>query len=250
MAEVKPNREEMYRVFQLLWFTKEEINFVALKEEVIIVKFGCLEDRSRILSLMPWLFDNCLFSLLPFIKGKEIDSYEFNQYFFWLRIYNVTLEYMNHQTTMEVGKAIGELVAIDWKDRDGSLTEFIRGTRRNGVETVTTNILLNEDREDSKTDTRDDSGQQTQKGKEKGGKEESISTSPLEKRHHKSMRDGMGLFRSKRKRQRGPNGENTNESPSKIARRRFMDNVSPFKAVVGDQPYCPLNLWKHRGILR
>lgn len=27
---------------------------------------------------------------------------------------------------IEVGKAIGELVAIDWKDRDGGWTKFIR----------------------------------------------------------------------------------------------------------------------------
>lgn len=78
MAEEKPNREVVYRVFRSLWFTKEEINFVALKEKVILVKFRSLEDRSRIFNLMPWLFDNCLFSIMPFIKGKEIDSYEFN----------------------------------------------------------------------------------------------------------------------------------------------------------------------------
>ncbi|KAG8497230.1 hypothetical protein CXB51_008424 [Gossypium anomalum] len=100
MAEEKPNREAMYRVFRSLWFIKEEINFVALKEEVIIFKFGYLDDRSRILNLMPWLFDNCLFSMLPFIRDR--------------------------QTTMEVRKAIGKLVAIDWKDRDGAWIEFIR----------------------------------------------------------------------------------------------------------------------------
>ncbi|KAK5811814.1 hypothetical protein PVK06_027187 [Gossypium arboreum] len=32
MATEAPNREAMYRVFQSLWFTKEEIDFVALKE--------------------------------------------------------------------------------------------------------------------------------------------------------------------------------------------------------------------------
>ncbi|KAH1046716.1 hypothetical protein J1N35_037500 [Gossypium stocksii] len=60
-----PNREATYRVFKSIWFTKEEVDFVALKEGVVLVKFGCLEDRSRILNLMPWLFDNCLFSM-PF----------------------------------------------------------------------------------------------------------------------------------------------------------------------------------------
>ncbi|TYI25445.1 hypothetical protein ES332_A05G050600v1 [Gossypium tomentosum] len=64
MASETPNREAMYRVFQSLWYTKQEIDFVALKDGVVIVKFGCLEDCSRILNLAPWLFDRCLFSML------------------------------------------------------------------------------------------------------------------------------------------------------------------------------------------
>ncbi|MFQ6663429.1 hypothetical protein Gotur_030966 [Gossypium turneri] len=61
MAIESLNREAMYRVFKSLWYTKEEVDFVALKEWAVIVKFGCLEDRSNILNLMPWLFDICLF---------------------------------------------------------------------------------------------------------------------------------------------------------------------------------------------
>ncbi|MBA0871711.1 hypothetical protein Goshw_029170 [Gossypium schwendimanii] len=80
-------------VFRLLCFTKEEVNFVAMKEGAIIVKFGCLEDRSRILNLMPWLFDKCLFAMMSFIKGKDIDTYEFNLSSFWLRVYNIPLEH-------------------------------------------------------------------------------------------------------------------------------------------------------------
>ncbi|KAG8495532.1 hypothetical protein CXB51_013393 [Gossypium anomalum] len=108
MAEEKPNREAMYRVFRNLWYTKEEVLFVALKEDIIIVKYGNPEDRSRILNLTPWLFDNCLFTMLPF-----------------LRIYNIRLEYMERQTAIDIGNALGELVAIDWKDKNGGWTEFL-----------------------------------------------------------------------------------------------------------------------------
>ncbi|XP_016669952.1 uncharacterized protein [Gossypium hirsutum] len=125
MAEMKPNREAMYRFFRSLWFTKEDVNFVALNDEVIIVKFGCVEDRSRILNLTPWLFDNCLFSMLPFVKGQAITSYEFNMSPFWLRIYNIPLELMDRSTALDVGTTIGKVVAIDWKDRNGGWTEFM-----------------------------------------------------------------------------------------------------------------------------
>ncbi|MBA0845025.1 hypothetical protein Goarm_023419 [Gossypium armourianum] len=63
MAIEPPNKEAMYRVFKSLWFTKEEVDFVALKEGPI---------------------------------------------------------------ALVIGNAIGELVAIDWKDRNGGWTEFMR----------------------------------------------------------------------------------------------------------------------------
>ncbi|MFQ6623855.1 hypothetical protein Gotur_003658 [Gossypium turneri] len=122
IAKEPPNREAMYRVFKSLWYTKEEVDFVALKEWVVIVKFGCLEDRSRILNLMPWL----LFSMLPFEKGKNIDTYEFWMSPFWLRVYSIPLELMDRQMALDVGNALGEIVEIDWKDRYGGWTEFMR----------------------------------------------------------------------------------------------------------------------------
>ncbi|MBA0871235.1 hypothetical protein Goshw_023077 [Gossypium schwendimanii] len=88
---------------------------------------------------------------------------------------------------------------------------------------------LNEDKEESKIDTMDDSGKMIQKGKENGCEEDSVSNSLLEKRSHKSMRDGLGRFKSKRKRHKGSNRDNTNESPSQIMRRRLLENVSHCK---------------------
>ncbi|KAK5802554.1 hypothetical protein PVK06_030156 [Gossypium arboreum] len=126
MAMEHLNREVMYKVFRSLWYTKEEVHFVALKEGAVIVKFSCLEDRSQILNNMPWLFDKCLFSMAPFVKGKNIASYEFWLSPFWLRVYNIPIEVMDRQLALDVGNAIGELMAIDWKDRNGAWTEFMR----------------------------------------------------------------------------------------------------------------------------
>ncbi|MBA0717610.1 hypothetical protein Golax_005411 [Gossypium laxum] len=97
MSGEKVNREAMYRVLKSLWFTKEEASFVALTDGVILVNFGNIDDRTRMLNLTPWLFDQSLFAFQPFIKGQELDGY----------------------VAIDVGKAIGEFVAIDWRDRDG-----------------------------------------------------------------------------------------------------------------------------------
>ncbi|MBA0568741.1 hypothetical protein Golob_006211, partial [Gossypium lobatum] len=63
-------------------------------------------------------FDQCLFSMVPFVKGQDISHYNVNHVPFWVRIYNICLERMNQQVAINVRGAIGELLVIDWRDRD------------------------------------------------------------------------------------------------------------------------------------
>ncbi|MBA0765532.1 hypothetical protein Gotri_014712 [Gossypium trilobum] len=109
-----------------IWFTKEEVNFVAIKEGVILVKFGNVDDRKKILNLSPLLFDQCLFSMLAYVKDQEVETYAFNLIPFWVRIFNIPLECMDRQVAMNVGSTIGEVIAINWRDRDGGWTKYIQ----------------------------------------------------------------------------------------------------------------------------
>ncbi|KAA3460548.1 Zinc finger, CCHC-type [Gossypium australe] len=126
IMEEKVNREAIYRVFKSIWYTKEEVNFVAIEEGGILVKFSNEEDRKRILNLAPWLYDQCLFNMVPFNKNKALDEYDFSHSPFWVRISNIPLEYMDRDMAMEIGNAIGEVLAIDWRDRDGGWTKYMR----------------------------------------------------------------------------------------------------------------------------
>ncbi|MBA0734020.1 hypothetical protein Gogos_017973 [Gossypium gossypioides] len=64
--------------------------------------------------------------MLPYVKDKEIESYTFNLSPFWVRIFNIPFECMDRSVAMDVGSAIRELIAIDWRDRDGGWTEYIQ----------------------------------------------------------------------------------------------------------------------------
>ncbi|PPS09300.1 hypothetical protein GOBAR_AA11348 [Gossypium barbadense] len=86
-----------------------------------------------------------------------------------------------------------------------------------------------EDKEFRQTNSRDESGHSGLKGIEKGGEEGSISTSPVEKRVNKPIRDSLGRFNHKRKRMRMLNGNSVEESLSKTVRRRLMECASPVK---------------------
>ncbi|KAG8489169.1 hypothetical protein CXB51_017174 [Gossypium anomalum] len=190
MVEEKPNREAMYN----------EVNFVPLKEDVIIVKFRSMEDK-----------------------------------------------YMDHQTAINVGNAIGELVAIGWKDRNGvrRVVKFVGKDRIKIICALRYDRLPTfyyycglightlkkckskdrdsdfNDKEESKIDSQDDSGHMEYKRKAKDCKEDSVSNSLLEKRPNKST---------------GSNGDTIDECPLKIAKRRLMENISPIKAMAGNQP--------------
>ncbi|PPD89486.1 hypothetical protein GOBAR_DD13579 [Gossypium barbadense] len=181
----------------------------------------------------------------------------------WIRIYNIPMEQMDRQVAIDVGKAIGEVVAIDWRDRDQGWTDHIRIRVRidvlkplrrvvhfvgsKGSKTICTIkyerlpafcyicglighttqkcnrkeehlINLSEEIKDAKERSGEENNITLLKEKEKAkaGEEESESCSPMEKRPTKLAHNGGGKMRCKRKRVKGSNGENNEESPARL----------------------------------
>ncbi|MBA0580954.1 hypothetical protein Gorai_023151, partial [Gossypium raimondii] len=237
MSKEKINREAMYRVFKSLWFTKEEVSFVALPEGT---RFGRI-----------------CFNITPF----------------WVRIYNIPVEQMDRQMAIDVGEAIGVVLAMDWRDRDGGWAKYIIvrvkidvlkpvrrvvhlvgreeteivciikvqpggtaqgiGNWRNGIEILESKTNHSTETNDVKERNGDENDPTRLKEKEKvrTGEEESESGSTMDKRPTKLARDGRGRARCKRKRIRVGNGENIAESLARLVRRKLADNLSPCKAV-------------------
>ncbi|KAK5843213.1 hypothetical protein PVK06_005662 [Gossypium arboreum] len=71
------------------------------------------EEATRVMST------KCLFNMVPYIKDQEIKAYAFNHSPFWVRISNIPMEYMDRLIALEMGNAIGEVITIDWRDKDG-----------------------------------------------------------------------------------------------------------------------------------
>ncbi|PPD81922.1 hypothetical protein GOBAR_DD21139 [Gossypium barbadense] len=62
---------------------------------------------------------HCLFNTVPYVKDQEMEAYAFNRSPFWVRISNIPMDYMDRLIALEVGNVIGEVIAIDWHDRNG-----------------------------------------------------------------------------------------------------------------------------------
>ncbi|KAH1064278.1 hypothetical protein J1N35_029265 [Gossypium stocksii] len=92
ITKEKFNREAMYRVLKSLWFTKEP----------------------------------SLLALVPFIKGQILGENNFNIIPFWIRVYNIPFEQMDRQVVVDTGNEVEEVMAIDWRDREGCWIGYLR----------------------------------------------------------------------------------------------------------------------------
>ncbi|KAK5833211.1 hypothetical protein PVK06_017029 [Gossypium arboreum] len=92
ITKEKFNREAMYRVLKSLWFTKEP----------------------------------SLLAMVPFIKRQILGQYNFNIIPFWIRVYNIPFEQTDRQVAIDIGSEVGEVMAIDWRDREGCWIGYIR----------------------------------------------------------------------------------------------------------------------------
>lgn len=69
---------------------------------IFLVKFNLVEDREHILNLAPLLFNQNLFSMVSYVKNRD------------------------RKIVLEVGGAVGKILAIEWHDKDRCWVEFTR----------------------------------------------------------------------------------------------------------------------------
>ncbi|PPD81621.1 hypothetical protein GOBAR_DD21449 [Gossypium barbadense] len=103
---------------------------------------------------------------------------------------------MDRQVSIDIGKAIGEVVAIDWRDRNGGWTNYIRIRFKIDVLRPLRKVVHLVSSEDGDGEENDLT---MLKGKEKSraGEEEFESFSPAEKHPTKLAGDGGGKMRMK-----------------------------------------------------
>lgn len=72
------NKEAMYRFLLSLWYTNDWVNFMEVGSSYFLIKFGSVNDRECIFNMVPWLFDQHIFSMVSYVKDKEWKEYEFS----------------------------------------------------------------------------------------------------------------------------------------------------------------------------
>ncbi|KAK5825203.1 hypothetical protein PVK06_020011 [Gossypium arboreum] len=168
------------------------------------------------------------------IMGQEFEAFTFNISPFWVRVFNIPFHHMDREEAIKVGRAIGEVPAIDWHYKDGGWVNYIR-LRKNGIEVIKEEEKLRGELDGEKNGNEEVNMSTIlkEKDKDKIVKEKSVSSSPMKKQPSKVIRDALGKFKCKRKIIRGNNREGNEESPNRQVRRKLVDSLSLSKVVAG-----------------
>lgn len=74
----------------------------------------------------PWLFDNHLFALMPYVGNVQIHSVGFFHQGFWLQIFNLPMDCMNRKMGVKLGESMGRVSEVNIKDGDVACGKFLR----------------------------------------------------------------------------------------------------------------------------
>ncbi|TXG54012.1 hypothetical protein EZV62_019268 [Acer yangbiense] len=120
------NKEAFMRVIGKIWQVREGFEIESVTGNIFTFHFKREEDRQRVISGGPWSFDNALMVLeKPEGKGT-IESIQFLQAEFWVKIHQVPILCMTRKIGFFLGRLIGEVLEVDGGNSGEAGGKFMR----------------------------------------------------------------------------------------------------------------------------
>jgi hypothetical protein len=104
----------------------ETFSFKVLGENVFLVEFTDVGDKKCILKGRPWAFEGSLFLVEDFDGHSSITDLTFDKATFWVRMANLPLACMGHETGRILGSSVGVVEAVDTDGRGIGWGESLR----------------------------------------------------------------------------------------------------------------------------
>ncbi|TXG53536.1 hypothetical protein EZV62_018792 [Acer yangbiense] len=120
------NREAFMRVIGRIWHVKEGVEIQSLTGNIFSFLFKDVEDRRKVLSGVPWSFDNTLL-VLEEPEGKgSIEEIDFSGCEFRVQIYQVPLLCTTREIGWFLGEMIGDVLEVDEGLAGDCVGKFLR----------------------------------------------------------------------------------------------------------------------------
>lgn len=118
-GEKKANFIGVRNTVTKLWQHKGLCKVVALLPNVFQFIFQQAEDREAVLRVRPWLFDNSILVLQPWVEGINWDDASFTKSPFWVQVWNIPSHWQSIESGMKIGSVLGEVLDVIVVDAGG-----------------------------------------------------------------------------------------------------------------------------------
>lgn len=95
------------------WRTREDFEVELIGKNLFLFKFECNFDKDWIFKNGPWFFDKYLLILEQPVVNVSVSEIEFKKAAFWLRLFNLPLEFRNKQMAKKLGDSLGEFLEVE-----------------------------------------------------------------------------------------------------------------------------------------
>jgi hypothetical protein len=107
------------------WKLTGTSSFKVLGENLFVIEFQHIWDKSSVLEGRPWLFEGHLFAVEDFNGLLQPTQLSFDKASFWVRMYNLPLACMNSAVGYQIGSSVGQVEEVDLVE-DVAWGEFLR----------------------------------------------------------------------------------------------------------------------------
>ncbi|KAL4311813.1 hypothetical protein GQ457_01G032130 [Hibiscus cannabinus] len=117
---------QLIRVYFSVWKKHPLEEATSLGPNMFLFKFKKEEDKDFVLGRCPWTFDGELLALKSFDRLLTPKEYDFHPLPIWVRIYDVSLGYMNNKAGEAIGNNFGKHIVTDLRDDMGCAGQYLR----------------------------------------------------------------------------------------------------------------------------
>lgn len=108
------------------WKPTRIIAFKVLRDNLFLVEFEHVWDKSRVLEGRPWVFEGNMFSIEDFIGAIAPAKMDFEKAVFWVRMFNVPLACMSETMEVQIGNLVGIVEEVQTEEDGIGWGEYLR----------------------------------------------------------------------------------------------------------------------------
>lgn len=125
-TEKRINRESFKSLLLRLWRPVGGVSFKEIQENLWIFEFSDCDDKRRVLSGRPWLFDRYILVINDLDGNLPPSQMEFTNSLFWVQVHNMPLICMTKGVGQKIAASLGEVDDVDIASDDGRWGRFLR----------------------------------------------------------------------------------------------------------------------------